>query len=181
MDEAALEKIQPANQPDIATLKKVLRFLLSRVGTSLGSSPLLSLLSLDWANAELALGLEFETLWKAELTSSNIIILFCDCFASYDAPPSVEVDLAEVEDLVILAMQHVESRNEQQLAGRVRLHEIVNRVLKSGHTLDWVSVYEGNIVRLFTSGPDEKLLERCQRINDRLQQDRSNRNAEEVH
>jgi hypothetical protein len=127
------------------------------------------------------LRLQFETLWKAKLTSSNIMSLFCNCFASYDAPPSVDVDLLGLEDLVILAMQHVESCDGRQLAGRVKLHEIVNNVLKSGHTLDRVSVYRANIARLFTSGPDEKLLERCQRTNYWLQQDRSNRNAEEVH
>ena len=123
----------------------------------------------------MALGLEFETLWEAELTSSNIIMLFCDCFASYDAPDSIEVDLAVVEDLVILAMQQVESRKKQQLAGRARLHEIVNTVLKSGHTLDWVPIYKGNIARLFTSGPDETLLERY------VQQERSTRNIEKVY
>lgn len=145
MDEADVETDQPPNQPDDAKLKNVLRFLLPKVGTRLGPSPLLSLLSLDWANAEMALGLEFETLWEAELTGSNIIMLFCDCFASYDAPDSIEVDLAVVEDLVILAMQQVESRKKQQLAGRTRLHEIVNTVLKSGHTLDWVPIYKGTL------------------------------------
>ena len=176
-----LQKIQPANQPDIATLKRVLRFLLPTVGTSLDASRLLTLLSLDWANAELDLGLEFESLWKAELTSSNIILFFCECVTSYDnTSPGVQVDLGEVEGLVIPAMRHVESRNEQQLAGQVRLHEIVNRVLESAYTLDWVSLYGGRITRVFTSGPGE-LLDRCQRRNDHLQQDRSNRHAEEAH
>jgi hypothetical protein len=154
--------------------------LLPTVGRSLGSSRLLSLLSLDWANAELDLGLEFESLWEAELTSSNIIIFFCDCFSSSDASANVQVDLAGVEDLVVPAVRHVESRKGQQLAGRVKLHEIVNRVLESGRTLDWVSVYGSNIADVFTSGPGEELLERCRR-NDRLQQDQSNRNTEEVH
>ena len=117
----------------------------------------------------MALGLEFETLWEAELTSSNIITLFCDWFTSYDAPDSIEVDLAVVEDLVILAMQQVESRKKQQLAGRARLHEIVNTVL------DWVPIYKGNIAHSFTSGPDETLLERY------VQQERSTRNIEKVY
>ncbi|KAL9130055.1 MAG: hypothetical protein Q9217_001659 [Psora testacea] len=170
-DEAVLQKIQPGNQPDIATLKRVLRFLLPTVGTSLGASRLLTLLSLDWANAELDLGLEFESLWNAELTSSNIVKFFCECLIT--TSPGVQVDLGEVEGLVIPAMRHVESRDEQQLAGQVRLHEIVNRVLESGCTLDWVSVHRGSIVRVFASGPGE-LLDRCQRRNERLQQDRSN-------
>ena len=88
----------------MASLKRVLRFLLPTVGRSLGSSRLLSLLSLDWANAELGLGLEFEDIWKAELTSSNIIIFVCDCVIG-DLPPHVTIDLAEVEDLVIPAMR----------------------------------------------------------------------------
>ncbi|KAL9120833.1 MAG: hypothetical protein Q9187_002612 [Circinaria calcarea] len=168
----------PANQPDIATLKRVLRFLLPTVGTSLGASCLLTLLSLDWANAELDLGLEFESLWKAELTSSNIILFFCECLIN--TSPAVQVDLAEVESLVIPAMRQVESRNKQQLAGQVRLHEIINRVLESGCTLDWMSAHRGSIARVFASGPGE-LLDRCQRRNDCLQQDQSNRHAEEAH
>ena len=77
-------------------------------------------------------------------------------------------------------MRHVESRNGQQLAGQVRLHEIVKRVLESGCTLDWVSVYGGSTARVFASGLGE-LLDRCQRRNDRLQQDLSNQHAEEAH
>ena len=181
MDEAVLQKIQSANQPDITTLKRVLRFLLPTVGTSLGASRLLTLLSLDWANKELDLGLEFESLWKAELTSSNIVLFLCECLTSYiNTSPSFQVDLGGVESLVIPAIRHVESRNGQQLAGQVRLHEIVNSVLESGCTLDWVSVYGGSIARVFTSGPGD-LLDRCQRRNDRLQQDRNNRHAEEAH
>ncbi|KAL8706817.1 MAG: hypothetical protein Q9201_000188 [Fulgogasparrea decipioides] len=179
-DEAVLHKTQSADLPDIATLKRVLRFILPTVGTSLGTNSLLTLLSLDWANAELKLGLDFESLWKAKLTSSNIIIFFTECLISHAASPDFEIDLAEVEDLVIPAMRHVESRNRQHLAGQVRLHEIVNRVLESGCTLDWVSVYGGSIARVFASGPGE-LLDRCQRTNDRFQQDRSNRHADEVH
>lgn len=48
------------------TLKRVLRFLLPIVGTSLDTSRLLTLLSLEWANTELDLDLEFESLWKVE-------------------------------------------------------------------------------------------------------------------
>ena len=168
-------------QPDIMTLKRVLRLLLPTVGTSLDTSRLLNLLSLEWANTELDLDLEFESLWKAELTSSNIVLFLCECLTSYTSTsPGVQVDPGEVESLVIPAIRHVESRNGQQLGGQARLHEIVNRVLESGRTLDWVSVYGGSIVRVFTSGPGD-LLDRCQRRNDQPQQDRSNRHAEDAH
>jgi hypothetical protein len=118
----------PGNQPDIVMLEKILQFLLSRVGTSLGSIPLLSLLSLGLADAELALGLDFEKLWKVSLTCSNIIILFRDFFASYDASPAFEVDLGEI-DLIIPATQHLESPREQP--GRNILRGIISMVLKS--------------------------------------------------
>jgi hypothetical protein len=171
VDEAALQKIQPTNQPDTTTLNRVLQFLLPTVGTVVFSSRLLSLLSLDWVNAELDLGLEFENRWEAELTSSTVVAFFSDCFASYDESANLEVDLEEVEDLVIPAMYRA---GERQLAGRSRLYEIANRVLKSGRTLDldWVPLYEGIITNVFTSGPSE-VIERCQRRNDRLQQERN--------
>ena len=175
MDESILQKSQPANQPDIAN---ILRFLLPKIGTSLGANRLLSLICLDWANTELALGLEFETLWKDELTSSNFILFFCGCFVSN--APDGEVNVADIEDLVIPAMQSVDSSNKAQLSGRARFHEIVTTVLKTGRTLDWVSVCEGSITRLTTSGPDEKLLEHCRLEDVRLQQNRSDRGIEEV-
>ena len=168
------EGTRPPNQPDIATLKRVLQLLLPRVGTSLGSSRLLPLLCLDWANREMALGLDFGTLWTAELNSSNIIVLFCDCFASYEAPHITEIDLAVVEGLIVSAMQKVESRNEKLLSGRARLQKIITIVLESGHTLDWVPVYGSSIAQLFTSSPDEKILDRC------LEIEQSNRNIEEI-
>jgi hypothetical protein len=144
-----LEKIQRANQPDIATLQRILQFLLPTVGRSFGSSSLLSLLSLDWADAELHLGLQFENLWEAELTCPNIVMFFFDCLELYDAAP----DVAVVEELVISAMHHVEPHKGQQWEGRFRLYEIVNRVLDFGRALDWVSVHGGSIARVFTSGP----------------------------
>lgn len=176
-----LEKNQSVKQPDIMTLKRVLRFLLPTVGTSLDTSRLLTLLSLEWANTELDLDLEFRSLWKVELTSSNIVLFLCECLTSYmSTSPGVQVDPGEVESLVIPAIRHVESRNGQELRGQVRLHEIVNMVLESGRTFDWVSAYGGSIVRVFTSGPSD-LLDRCQRRNNPLQQDRSNRHAEDSH
>jgi hypothetical protein len=43
-----------------------------------------------------------------------------------------------------------------------------------------VSVCEGSITCLITSGPDEKLLEHCRLQDVRLQQNRSDRDIEEV-
>lgn len=174
------KEVEPSNRPNIENLKMVLRFLLPTVGQSLGSSSLVSLLCLDWASTELDLGLEFESLWEAEFTSSNIILFLVECFVTDDAFGDLVFDLAEVEDLVIPAMRYVDSRKGQQLAGRVRLHEIVKRVLESGRTLKWVSACGEAILRVFTSGINEKLLEHCRCKNDRLQQDRSNRNTEQV-
>jgi hypothetical protein len=144
----------------MAVLWHVLRFLLPKVGESLGPSPLVALLSLDWASAELALGLEFESCWKVELTSSNIITLFYSCFDSYGPPLRPAVDFVEVQELVILAMQDFESRDEPERLGRSKLFEIVKLVFKSGERLSWVSMYESSISRLFTRGPDRRLLER---------------------
>jgi hypothetical protein len=42
---------------------------------------LVTLISLNQTNAELGLGLNFESLWETELTSSNILILFITYFA----------------------------------------------------------------------------------------------------
>lgn len=150
------------------------------VGTSLGLNRLPTLVSLDWVNVELKLGLDFESLWKTKLTCTNIIIFITECLMSCATSPDFEIDLAEVEDLVVPAMRHVESRKGQHLAGQVRFHEIVNRVLESGCTLDWVSIYGGSITRLFASGPNE-LFDHYQRRNGRLQHDPSNRQAEEAH
>ncbi|KIW63448.1 hypothetical protein PV04_10284 [Phialophora macrospora] len=149
----------PVYQPDMAVLWHVLRFLLPRVGASLGPSPLVALLSLDWANAELALGLEFESRWKVELTRSNIITFFYSCFDSYGPPFRPAVDYVEVQELVILAIQDFESRDEPERIGRSKLFEIVKLVFKYGERLSWVSMYEGNISHLFTRGPDRRLLE----------------------
>ncbi|OCT48562.1 hypothetical protein CLCR_04362 [Cladophialophora carrionii] len=151
--------VHPVCQPDMAALYHVLRFLLPQVGASLGPSPLVTLLSLDWASAELALGLEFESRWKVELTSSNIITLLYSCFDSYGPPLRPAVDFVEVQELVVLAMQDVEARDEPERAGRSKLFEIVKLVFKSGERLNWVSMYERSICRLFTRGPDHRLLE----------------------
>ncbi|EXJ54284.1 hypothetical protein A1O7_09622 [Cladophialophora yegresii CBS 114405] len=122
-------------------------------------SPLIALLSLDWASAELALGLDFGTQWKVELTSSNIITLFYSCFDAYGPPLRPAINFVEVEELVVLAMQDIEARDEPERTGRSKLFDVVKSVFKSGERLSWVFMYEGGICRLFTRGPDQRLLE----------------------
>lgn len=178
MDEAFLTQIQSTSQPDLAHLKTILRFLLPTVGKRLSSSTLLSLLSLERTNAELDLGLEFESLWKAELNSSNIIMFLCDCFVGNMQPEDTPIDLAEVEALVIPAMRYVESHEKQQMPGQARLCEIVNRVLEAGSMINWVAAYGDYIRHVFKSGLGQELLELCQRKND--QQGQSHQDIEEV-
>ena len=103
MEEAFLTQIQSTSQPDLAHLKTILRFLLPTIRKRLSSSILLSLLSLERTNAELDLGLEFESLWKAELNSSDTIMFLCDCFVGNMQPEGTPVDLAEVEAFPIKA------------------------------------------------------------------------------
>jgi len=79
MDNASLTQTQPISPPDPAHLKTILRFLLPQVGKSFSSSTLLTLLALERTNAKLDLGLEFESLWNAELKPSNVITFLCDC------------------------------------------------------------------------------------------------------
>lgn len=152
----------------MAILKSALRFILPTLGKSRGSNNLISLLCLDWVSTELNLGLKFEDLWEAEINSSKIILFFVDCFAVDDAFVNLGVDLAEVEDLVIPAIRYVDSQKGEQAVGKLRLHKIVKRVLESGRNLDWVSAYGGSILRVFTSGPSEKLLDHCRRKNEEI-------------
>ncbi|KAI9883329.1 MAG: hypothetical protein M1823_004900 [Watsoniomyces obsoletus] len=165
------------------TLKSVLRFLLPTIGQEEGMNPisLISLLCLDWVNTELDLGLDFKDIWQVKTNSSNIIVFFLDCFAVDEAFGNLKVDLAEVEALIISAIRYVDdSHNEEKAGGKQRLHEIVKRLFESSNnSLDWVSACKESILRMFIYGPSEKLLEHCQRKNDRLQQDRNNRNTEE--
>ena len=141
------------------------------------TSSLIFLLCLDRANAELDLGLEFESVWGTELTSSNILYFFVNCFAAGDFQKCPTIPLHEVEELVIPAMRSVDSRKAQLPTGGARLHEIVRIALDSGHALDWVPVYRDDILRAFTSGPSEALLERCGRKDDTLQQNRPSANV----
>jgi hypothetical protein len=164
------KEVGPSNRPNIDNMKMILRFLLPMVGQSLGSYSLISLLCLDSASREFDLGLEFESLWEAELTSSNVIEFLIACLQADDALRDLTLELAEVENLVIPAMRYIESRTGQQLPGRFRLHEIVKRLFESGRDLKWVSACGGVVLQNFTSGINEKLLQR----------NRSKRNTEQV-
>ncbi|ORY58765.1 uncharacterized protein BCR38DRAFT_460639 [Pseudomassariella vexata] len=160
----------------LSVLIPILRLLLQKVGTNLGASRLLSLLSLDWANEELDLDLDFEDHWEVEMTSSNVATFFSDCF---DLSDGDSVDHAEIENLVILAMRHIEPLEKQKVRGRVRLQNIANRVLESDGAVNWASKYGADIRGVFASGPNEQLLDRCRRRTDKLQQDCISRNTKE--
>ncbi|RDW56549.1 hypothetical protein BP6252_14099 [Coleophoma cylindrospora] len=175
-----LKRTYTAPPLDIVYLKRVLRFLLPTVGRNLYSTSLLSLLSLEWANAELGLGLEFEDFWDAELTSANILTFICDCSVG-DMHFDTKVDLAEVEDLIVTTMRYFDSYEKQQMPGQVRLHEIVNRVLEAGYTSYWVTMYGDCVVSVLASGFSEEVLELCQRKNEHEEQDWSNQDTEEIH
>jgi hypothetical protein len=169
---------QSTAELDIAAFKRVLRFLLPAVGTSLGSNPLLSLLCLDWINQELSLGLSLEALWEAQLTSSNIIIFLCRCFNMSD---SDSVDLDGIEDLVLPAMRHIQPLRNRKNAGRARLQDIVYQALEDGRSVPWVRKFRDDITRVFECGPGEDLLQRCWHKDDELRQDPSNQNNDLVH
>ena len=79
-------------------------------------------------------------------------MFFTEYLILYTTPPNFRIDLIEVKGLVVPAIRYIESRNRQYLAGQVRFYKIVNRVLESGFTLDWVSTYGGSIKYLFASG-----------------------------
>ncbi|KAI2623126.1 hypothetical protein GGR54DRAFT_638370 [Hypoxylon sp. NC1633] len=160
---------QPANWPDIEALKRVLRFLLPATRTDLGSAPVLCLLALDWINEELALGLEFETHWDAELTSTNITIFLCDCC---DMSVS-DIGLADFEDVVTEARSQVDIIGGPQIPGRTRLQRIVDHILDFDPAVDWVCAHRADIARILASGPDEELLERCRRRSGKLPEDES--------
>lgn len=172
MDKYATERI------DVAALTTALRFVLPAVGTDLGSSRLLSLLCLDWINKELNLNLELATLWRTELTTSNIILFFCDCF---ELSPDSEVDLGEVEASVVPAMREFKPSLWEQVQGPVRLQAFVTRVLDSGRAVDWVSKYGCNIAHVLTTIPNAQVLERCLRRNKEFQDMWRDRDVEVNH
>lgn len=138
-------------------MKSVLRFLLPTVKTKLGSNPLLSLLSLDWVNTELGLGLEIEDLWTSELKKDNIAALICSCVKlSDDNLASYKV--AEIELLVSRAIRRADLP-KGDIHGRSKLQGIVENVLHLCSPADWVSKCQEEIHRMFTAAPDKRLLE----------------------
>ena len=136
-------------------MEPVLGFLLSSVRADLGSSSLVSLLCLDWANKEFNLDLELEPSWKAELTTSNIIIFFHDCF---ELEEDGEVDL---RSLVAPAMRATQPSPGLQVHGRLRLQQIITCVLDSG----LASRYGWNITDASKSTSKTDVLEECLRKN----------------
>ncbi|KAI7758836.1 hypothetical protein LZL87_013819 [Fusarium oxysporum] len=125
-----------SSQLDVITLKNYLRFLLPSIGTSLGSGRILSLLTLDWINKELALGLDFEARWDTELNVSNISAFLCDWL---EMSAGEIVFASKIEGLVIPAIRHVELLGGHQIPGRDRLQGIVDHILNRNPSVDWVS------------------------------------------
>lgn len=142
-------------------MKLVLRFLLPTVKTNLGSNPLLSLLSLDWINTELGLGLAIEDLWTSELFCDNIVVLICS-YVKLPAGNLAALEVAKIETAVSLAIRRV-NFPEDEIQGRNKLQRIVENVLDLCSASDWVSKCREGMLRMFTAAPDERLLElvRC--------------------
>jgi hypothetical protein len=89
--------------------------------------------------------------WNRQLEYHH---LYIDCFAADDVFENLSLDLANVENLAIPAILYVDSRNRKQEAGSVRLQKKIERVLESGHALDWVPACGDSISRVYTSGPN---------------------------
>ncbi|PNP49969.1 hypothetical protein THARTR1_09300 [Trichoderma harzianum] len=158
-----------ASQLNIPALKSVLRYLLPKVKTNLGSNPLLSLLALDWANNELSLGLEIEDLWISELKKDNIVA-FLRSFVKLSAPDSTTYKVVvEIKDAVGLAIHRAGLLTKEKIHGRSKFQEIINHILALCSASDWVSKCREGILRMFTEAPDERLLELGQRKEDAYQ------------
>ncbi|TGJ78886.1 hypothetical protein E0Z10_g9879 [Xylaria hypoxylon] len=140
----------------ISTLKPILQFLLQGVGASLGSNSLVSLISLDWVNRELELGLDYEDRWETEVTSQNISIFLNACI---ELSGDESVSLKDIEDPVDYATLHIDSLKNKQVIGRIRFEKIVNRVLEHNLSVGWVSQNASKIRRILASGPSEELFE----------------------
>ncbi|KAH7201214.1 hypothetical protein DER44DRAFT_841717 [Fusarium oxysporum] len=151
-----------SSQLDVITLKNYLRFLLPSIGTSLGSGRILSLLTLDWINKELALGLDFEARWDTELNVSNISAFLCDWL---EMSAGEIVFASKIEGLVIPAIRYVELLGGHQIPGRDRLQGIVDHILNRNPSVDWVSKYGAHVAHVHASPPKEELLEQCRHRN----------------
>ncbi len=145
-------------------MKSVLRFLLPTVKTNLGSNELLSLLSLDWVNTELSLGLEIEELWISELKGDNITAFICS-YVKSSAGNLATYEVAKIESAVSLAIRRVNFPKDE-IQGRNKLQSIVENVLDLCSASDWVSKCREGILRMFTAAPDERLLELVRRKED---------------
>ncbi|KAI0437931.1 hypothetical protein F4803DRAFT_536861 [Xylaria telfairii] len=161
----------------LSSLKPMLQFTLPRVGASLGSNSLMSLLSLDWVNTELDLGLDYEDLWESELTSENIGIFLNACIEHFGED---SVTLTEIEDIVDTEMFRTGSLNEEQVLGRVRFEHLVNRVLDSDASKGWMSQNGSNIKHILAFGPSEELLKSCRRRDEEMRQHRPQRKDAET-
>ncbi|KAJ4031951.1 hypothetical protein NW756_012784 [Fusarium oxysporum] len=164
-----------SSQLDVITLKNYLRFLLPSIGTSLGSGRILSLLTLDWINKELALGLDFEARWDTELNVSNISAFLCDWL---EMSAGEIVFASKIEGLVIPAIRYVELLGGHQIPGRDRLQGIVDHILNRNPSVDWVSKYGAHVAHVHASPPKEELLEQCRHRNSKLQQDENSHRVE---
>ncbi|PON21197.1 hypothetical protein TGAM01_v209923 [Trichoderma gamsii] len=153
---AELQAEENTNKIESTAVKSALRILLPTVKTNLGPKPLASLLCLDWVNEQLGLGLNLEKDWQTQLTSRNIATFIFD----YSRLSSVgSVTLAEIENLVALAMhRNSSSENCQLQSGRKQFQEIVDQVLEARATSSWVFKSREAMMRTFTTGPNEELL-----------------------
>lgn len=160
-----------------SSLKPMLQFTLPRVGASLGANSLMSLLSLDWVNRELDLGLDYEDLWESELTNENISIFLNSCMEHFG---DESVTLTDIEDIVDTEIFQIGSLNDGQVLGRVRFEQIVNQVLESDASKGWISQNESKIKHILASGPSEELLKSCRRRDEEIQQHRPHRKDAET-
>ncbi|KAI1308083.1 hypothetical protein F5Y03DRAFT_110624 [Xylaria venustula] len=151
----------------LSHLKSMLQFTLPKVGASLGSSSLMTLLSLDLLNKELDLGLDYEDLWESELTSKNISIFLNACIER-----SIEesTSLTDTGDIVDREMSRIKSLKDKQVFGRVRFEQIVNRVLESDASKEWMSRHGGEIKHILATGPSQELLKDCRLKAEEMQQ-----------
>lgn len=152
---------------DIPALKSVLRFLLPTVKTNLGSNPLLYLLSLDWINTELSLGLAIEDLWISELNRDNIAA-FLHSYIKSSTSNLTPYEVTAVNLSVSRAILRANLSNEE-IHGRKKLQDIVKTVLELLSAAVWVSECREGILRMFTAAPDERLLELIRRKEDEYQ------------
>lgn len=153
----------------ISTLKSILQFLLPRIRTSLGSNSILSLLSLDWVNKELRLGIDCEDLWDFELTSPNIAIFLNDCI---ELSADDAISPTNIIDLVAHTLNQMRSSKDKDVSGRMRLERIVSRVFESDASAGWVTRNRDNIMRIIAYGPSEEMLRNSRYRDEEVQQDR---------